>query len=102
MGKVEQFLSEPRDGIDQWSMLMGNDENQRNELIYNINLNHKGYKGAIRIGDYKLSVGYPGDDDGHYPPANFTDIDNNSGGLINGYETEKAVPYIMDEEEIYL
>ena len=34
--KMELFLSEEWDGIDQWEMLMGNEANKRSEILYNI------------------------------------------------------------------
>ena len=70
--KVELFLSEQWDGIDQWSMLMGDEPGKRTELLYNIdpNFSDDGIKGhgAIRIGDLKLIVGNPGNKDHRYPP----------------------------------
>ena len=93
--KVEEFLAEERDGIDQWNMLMGNEEGKRSELLYNINptFNDDGLKGhgAIRIGHMKLIVGNPGINDGHYPPGN-----------LNIRAPDDVTPYLMDGRKIYL
>merc|ERR1712150_319294 len=93
--KVEEFLAEQRDGIDQWNMLMGKQENKRSELLYNIDptFNDDGLEGhgAIRIGDMKLIVGNPGNHDGHYPPDTLTI-----------HAPNDVSPYLMDGQKMYL
>ena len=92
--KVEKVLSENRDGINQWPMLVGAENITREEMVYNILKSDGKYKGAIRIGDYKLCVGYPPGkkgEDGYYFPQS-----------IRKYLRKKLIPYLMDEEEIYL
>jgi len=93
--KVEEFLSEDRDGINLWPMLMGMDGNARTELLYNIDptFDDDGFEGhgAIRVGDMKLAVGNPGNNDGHYPPDNLTDS-----------TVREVSPYLMDGRKYYL
>ena len=93
--KVEEFLSENRDGINLWPMLMGNDGNVRREFLYNIDptFSDDGFEGhgAIRVGDLKLAVGKPGDHDGRYPPGNFTET-----------ILREVSPYLMDGRKYYL
>ena len=35
-GMVDKFLSEKRDGVDQWSMLQNKSHSSRTEFLYNI------------------------------------------------------------------
>jgi len=103
--KVDNFLSEERDGIDQWSMLAGDGVSKRNEILYNIDplyrehpedgVTIKGH-GAIRIGDFKLAIGNPGEEDGHYPPANYTK--DQSSTLMETVDKHRSpLPYILDD-----
>ena len=110
--KVEQFLSNEWDGIDQWGMLMGNEANKRSEILYNIDpfyldsetqvLGH----GAIRIGDLKLMVGNPGSLDGHYPPefdaSSLKGYKNFVSDLCNENEMIPEPPYIFRGWPTYL
>jgi arylsulfatase A-like enzyme len=106
--KVERVLSEGRDGIDQWSMLMGDEPSKRNELLYNIdpNFDDDGFEGhgAIRIDDLKLIVGNPGDKDEHRQPDTM-DYQKDKGKeqlLDSQTNKEKLNPYITDERAVFL
>jgi len=59
------------DSLDQSSMLLHGKKSAREEFIYNLdNAYPQPYgQSAIRLGDYKLIVGYPGDIDGYYGPG---------------------------------
>ena len=92
--KVQKFLSENRDGINQWSMLLGDEKIKRNEMVYNILKSDGKYKGAIRMGDYKLCLGYPRGakgQDGYYSPQQ-----------LSYYVSKKLIPFLMEEDEIFL
>ena len=109
--KVELFLSEQWDGIDQWSMLMGDEPGKRTELLYNIdpNFSDDGIKGhgAIRIGDLKLIVGNPGDKDDRYPPETINyikhhNIDNIFDSNHSKEDKLRQKAYKIDDWPIYL
>merc|ERR1712241_643487 len=89
-------------------MLMGNEANKRSEILYNIdpvfhdNVGH----GAIRIGDWKLMVGNPGNMDGHYPPefdgSSLTEYVNFVSDLCTENEMIQDSPYIFRGWPTYL
>jgi len=106
--KVEEYLGEERDGIDQWGMLMGNEDGQRTEILYNIDpkYSYEGTKGhgAIRVGDMKLIKGHPGKHDGYYPPNNlsFSGVYNNHLENQVNLDVSNGKLFKNDEDEIYL
>ncbi|XP_064631744.1 uncharacterized protein LOC135490027 [Lineus longissimus] len=55
------------DGIDHWQSLLTRQPSPRDEFVYNID--QVSQTGAIRVGDFKLLVGSPGDYDGWYKPG---------------------------------
>ena len=112
--KVQQFLSEEWDGLDQWGMLMGNEANKRSEILYNIDpvyldhidelngLSSLGH-GAIRIGNFKLMLGNPGSNDYHYPPHYPEDlIEMFDKTIISNDTLESIAPFTYKEMPTYL
>ncbi|XP_046580068.1 arylsulfatase B-like [Haliotis rubra] len=63
-----------RDGIDQWDSIRNGLPSKRTEFIYNLYdlIIPKEGQAAIRIGDYKLLMGFPGTQDGWHRPMNNT------------------------------
>ncbi|ESO91396.1 hypothetical protein LOTGIDRAFT_182669 [Lottia gigantea] len=62
------------DGINQWDSIRMNQPSKRTEFIYNLDdffIPSQGHA-AIRDGDWKLILGYPGLYDGWYKPMNDT------------------------------
>ncbi|ESO91397.1 hypothetical protein LOTGIDRAFT_105309 [Lottia gigantea] len=62
------------DGINQWDSIRMNQPSKRTEFIYNLDdffIPSQG-QAAIRDGDWKLILGYPGLYDGWYKPMNDT------------------------------
>ncbi|KAK6176339.1 hypothetical protein SNE40_014641 [Patella caerulea] len=62
------------DGINQWDSIRLNQPSKRTEFIYNLDdfyIPTQGHAG-IRMGDWKLLLGYPGSIDGWYEPMNDT------------------------------
>ncbi|XP_066957754.1 arylsulfatase B-like isoform X2 [Macrobrachium rosenbergii] len=55
------------DGFDQWNSITGNEHSPRVRMVYNIDNTEK-IRASVRIGNYKLIVGYPGKDDWFPPP----------------------------------
>jgi len=109
--KVDEYLSEERDGIDQWAMLMGLEEGKRSEIVYNIDpdFDKNGLNGAIRIGNWKLIKGDPSDDghDDHYLPDTFENyVEMNDVGDMN-YPTHQhdgalLNPVMINDKPVYL
>ncbi|XP_071109083.1 arylsulfatase B-like [Haliotis cracherodii] len=65
------------DGIDQWQAVSTGGPSKRSEFIYNLYdyvIPREGQAG-IRMGDYKLLLGYPGTQDGWHRPMNNTKDD---------------------------
>ncbi|XP_046545775.1 arylsulfatase B-like [Haliotis rubra] len=65
------------DGMSQWDSIRNGLPSSRTEFIYNIDYFEFPEEGhaAIRVGDYKLILGYPGDPDGWHKPMNRTEDD---------------------------
>ncbi|XP_069109762.1 arylsulfatase I-like [Argopecten irradians] len=63
------------DGVNQWENIRNNGSSSRTEFIYNLDdlAPYTAGHAAIRMGDYKLIVGYPGLYPGWYPPPTYTD-----------------------------
>lgn len=63
------------DGINQWDNIRTGESSSRTEFIYNLDdlAPYQTGHAAIRMGDYKLIVGYPGLYPGWYPPPTYTD-----------------------------
>jgi len=95
--KVDEFLSEERDGVNQWNVFIENEPSRRSELLYNIDGN-----GAIRVGDLKLIRGNPGGKDGHYPPANLSISDEALQGFDDTKNNHNVSNYIINGQPIYL
>jgi len=109
--KVDEFLSEERDGIDQWAMLKGLEKGKRSEILYNIDpvFDKNGLNGAIRMGNWKLIKGDASDDghDDHYlPDAYEAEIESNEASIEHGEMTvgnqNVLEPVIVDGKPIYL
>ncbi|XP_046374479.1 arylsulfatase B-like isoform X1 [Haliotis rufescens] len=65
------------DGMSLWNSIRNGLPSPRTEFIYNIDyfeIPMEGHAG-IRVGDYKLILGYPGELDGWYRPMNGTQDD---------------------------
>ncbi|XP_046561888.1 arylsulfatase B-like isoform X1 [Haliotis rubra] len=64
------------DGISHWESIRNGDQwsSHRTEFIYNLDDFEPALEGhaAIRVGDYKLILGYPGTPDGWHEPMNKT------------------------------
>ncbi|XP_067670409.1 arylsulfatase B-like [Haliotis asinina] len=65
------------DGISQWDSIRYGLPSPRTEFVYNIDYFEDAFEGhaAIRVGDYKLILGYPGAFDGWHKPMNKTEDD---------------------------
>ncbi|XP_060083290.1 arylsulfatase B-like isoform X1 [Ylistrum balloti] len=63
------------DGINQWDNIRTGGQSSRTEFIYNLDdlPPYQTGHAAIRMGDYKLIVGYPGLYPNWYPPPTYTD-----------------------------
>ncbi|XP_055958305.1 arylsulfatase B [Patella vulgata] len=63
------------DGINHWDSIRQNLASGRREFIYNLDDFYIPTQGhaAIRVGDWKLILGYPGTFDGWYKPMNETE-----------------------------
>ncbi|KAK6175123.1 hypothetical protein SNE40_013647 [Patella caerulea] len=63
------------DGINHWDSIRRNLPSERREFIYNLDDFYIPTQGhaAIRVGDWKLILGYPGTFDGWYKPMNETE-----------------------------
>ncbi|XP_050403642.1 arylsulfatase B [Patella vulgata] len=62
------------DGVNQWDSIRLNQPSKRSEFIYNLDdfrIPTQGHA-AIRVGDWKLILGYPGESDGWTKPMNDT------------------------------
>ncbi|XP_050412432.1 arylsulfatase B [Patella vulgata] len=62
------------DGVNQWDSIRLNQQSKRTEFIYNLDdfpIPTQGHAG-IRVGDWKLLLGYPGQTDGWTKPMNQT------------------------------
>ncbi|XP_071529459.1 arylsulfatase B-like [Panulirus ornatus] len=59
----------PRDtgGMDQWAAVTGAAPSPRTHMVYNVD-NTTAFKAGVRLGDYKLLVGDPGNGDWTPPP----------------------------------
>ncbi|KAK7075127.1 hypothetical protein SK128_003935 [Halocaridina rubra] len=55
------------DGFDQWEAISGLSTSPRKQMVYNIDDTDK-LRAAVRMGDYKLLVGNPGEGDWTPPP----------------------------------
>ncbi|XP_046336246.2 arylsulfatase B-like [Haliotis rufescens] len=66
-----------RDGIDQWDSIRNGLPSKRTEFIYNLDylVIPKEGQAGIRMGNYKLLLGYPGQQDGWHRPMNNTEDD---------------------------
>ncbi|ESO86974.1 hypothetical protein LOTGIDRAFT_235167 [Lottia gigantea] len=92
------------DGINQWDSIRLNQPSKRTEFIYNLdefNIPSQGVA-AIRVGDMKLLLGYPGQYDGWYRPMNDTDdfifsinIYNSGDSFIRFYNVTVQHPDIV-------
>ncbi|XP_048242603.1 arylsulfatase B-like isoform X3 [Haliotis rufescens] len=62
------------DGITHWESIRNGLPSSRTEFIYNLDDFEPATEGhaGIRVGDYKLILGYPGGPDGWYKPKNST------------------------------
>ncbi|XP_033759785.1 arylsulfatase B-like isoform X1 [Pecten maximus] len=62
------------DGINQWDNIRTGGQSGRTEFVYNLDdlAPYETGHAAIRVGDYKLIVGYPGLYPGWYPPPTYT------------------------------
>ncbi|XP_067144724.1 arylsulfatase B-like [Centruroides vittatus] len=55
------------DGVNQWDVINNDGPSARSEFIYNI-FDNSHRRAAIRVGDYKLIWGHPGNPSGWIPP----------------------------------
>lgn len=55
------------DGISQWKTISQDGASKRKEFVYNI-YDTNPVRAAVRVGDYKLIVGFPGNPSGWMPP----------------------------------
>ncbi|OWF53589.1 arylsulfatase B-like [Mizuhopecten yessoensis] len=105
------------DGISQWENLKSNGSSPRTEFIYNLDdlAPYQNGHAAIRMGDYKLVVGYPGLYPGWYPtPTNtnavkirevpFDGKENNKTQLFNlkddpneYYDLSEELPHVVEK-----
>ncbi|XP_025088345.1 arylsulfatase I-like [Pomacea canaliculata] len=78
------------DGVSQWESIVNNEASRRKEFVYNID--EISQHAAIRVGDWKLIQGSPGNYTGWYPPpsvgsavheANYTESGPNTFRLYN-------------------
>ncbi|XP_046561886.1 arylsulfatase B-like [Haliotis rubra] len=65
------------DGISHWESIRNGNPSSRTEFIYNLDDFEPVMEGhaGIRVGDYKLILGYPGTPDGWHEPMNKTKND---------------------------
>ncbi|XP_046561885.1 arylsulfatase B-like [Haliotis rubra] len=65
------------DGISHWESIRNGNPSSRTEFIYNLDDFEPAMEGhaAIRVGNYKLILGYPGTPDGWHEPMNKTKDD---------------------------
>ena len=76
------------DGVNQWETLLGESENVRDTMIYNIDPVKN--NAAIRLGDFKLLVGDPGSDEVLEPPEFDT-------YLLSRDDQEKHLYHLKDD-----
>ncbi|XP_053641993.2 arylsulfatase B isoform X2 [Cherax quadricarinatus] len=67
VGLAKGEAPEDIDGVDQWSSFVDSAPPPRTHMIYNID-NTTQFKAAVRIGKYKLLVGFPGKGEWTPPP----------------------------------
>ena len=78
---MEEMLNgQSIDGIDHWHSLMESEESPRTEMLYNIdpsgNDNKESFINAgIRVGNYKLLLGNPGDPNRAISTREVVDVD---------------------------
>ncbi|XP_025085302.1 arylsulfatase B-like [Pomacea canaliculata] len=60
------------DGVSQWESILSGGASPRTELVYNIDEINQ--NAAIRVGDWKLIQGSPGNQSGWYPPPHLADF----------------------------
>ncbi|XP_067658487.1 arylsulfatase B-like [Haliotis asinina] len=81
------------DGMSHWDSIRNGLPSSRTEFIYNIDdfeVPIEGHAG-IRVGDYKLILGYPGGPDGWHRPMNSTH-----------YETYEQTVYLKGDSPVHL
>ncbi|XP_046554732.1 arylsulfatase B-like [Haliotis rubra] len=81
------------DGMSHWDSIRNGLPSSRTEFIYNIDdmeVPVQGHAG-IRVGDYKLLLGYPGAADGWHRPMNTTQ-----------YETYEQIVYLKGDKPVHL
>lgn len=84
--KQTQSVNLDMDGRDQWTTISNDINSARNEFVYNID-NKGALNAAIRMDEFKLIVGNPGEPSGWIPPSNCTtsSITNNTTGEYEMY-----------------
>ncbi|XP_046561881.1 arylsulfatase I-like [Haliotis rubra] len=81
------------DGMSHWDSIRNGLPSSRTEFIYNIDdmeVPVEGHAG-LRLGDYKLLLGYPGAADGWHRPMNTTQ-----------YETYEQIVYLKGDKPVHL
>lgn len=86
------------DGLNQWPMLSEGKPSPRHEFVYNID--DLIGNAAIRVGDYKLLVGDPGEPSGWIPPPEL-DVDSYDGYKFRGNESVYLFNLKADPTEHY-
>ncbi|KAK6188808.1 hypothetical protein SNE40_004909 [Patella caerulea] len=83
------------DGVNQWDSIRLNQPSKRSEFIYNLDDFHIPTQGhaAIRVGDWKLILGYPGESDGWTKPMNDT---KDTALLYNIYSPGDTPSYLFN------